>query len=130
MAALLLQKYRLPLPGTAVFAMPGTARVAAEKAAEFLPLDSIGRQRTRKIVDALERYFHLAEEPLQTEQGKELIPRLTFLSLAENLRATADYLQAEGWAEEDLSKLETWASDVSRSQQRRERVTRSNSHKP
>jgi hypothetical protein len=123
-AGLLMQKYQLPLPGTAVFVMPGTARLAAAKLAELLPLDHLGRQRKRDIVETLEFYFELGEKPLESELGKKLIPRLTYLSLAENLRTMADIATTEGWQDDDLKRLETWAKDVMRSEGRRGRAKR------
>jgi hypothetical protein len=124
MAALMLQKYRLPFPGTAVFVMPGTSRVVAQKLIALFPDGSIKKQYTRDIEEMLVRYFESGEKPLQSELGKKLIPRLTILSLAENLRDVASYLKEEGWPDEELGNLETWALDVGRSESRRQRARR------
>jgi hypothetical protein len=123
-ASLIMQKYQLPMPGTAVFVMPGTARIVAAKLAELLPLEGVGKQRRREIIEALGDYFELGEKPLRAELGKELVPRLTYLSLAENLAAVADYVTTEGWDDQDLKWLEDWANNVMRSEDRRKRAKR------
>jgi hypothetical protein len=123
-ASLIMMKYQLPQPGTAVFVMPGTARLVAAKLAELLPLDGVGKQRKREIVETLGDYFELGERPLRAEMGKELVPRLTYLGLAENLSAIADFLEAEGWEDSELKQLEGWAHDVIRSEGRRKRAKR------
>jgi hypothetical protein len=124
MAGLLLQKYQMPIPGTAVFVMPGTSRLVARKLIEVLPEGSVKKQRLREIEDVLARYFELGERPLRAELGKELIPRLTILSLAENLSETARFLTEDGWPPDAFTELETWARDVIRSERRRRRGQR------
>jgi len=129
MAALILQKYLLPYPGTAVFVMPGTSRLVVQKLIEAFPIGSIKKQRAKDIEDALVPYFELGEKPLEADHGKELIPRLTILSLIENFRDVVANRKAEGWSEEALRDLETWAKDVIGSERRRGRAQRRGSSK-
>jgi hypothetical protein len=123
-AALIMQKYQLPVPGTAVFVMPGTSRLVAAQLTDLLPLGYLGKQRRRDIVETLERYFELGEKPLATDFGKELVPKLTYLSLGENLRAVADIASAEGLKADECERLGTWAKDIMRSEGRRKRAKR------
>ena len=122
MAALVMQKYQTPLPGTAVFVMPGTSRLVVQKLLPFLPLGNLGRATVRRIAESLERYFELGERPLQTDLGKRLVPRLTYLSLGENLRVVADHLDADGLRDDDLKELADLANNLRRSENRRRRV--------
>jgi hypothetical protein len=121
-AGLIMMKYKMPLPGTAVFVMPGTSRLVASMLTSLLPLDTLGKKHRREVTETLERYFELGEKPFATVLGKEIVPRLTYASLAENLRETAKTLKADGWQPEHLDSLERWARDLRDSERRRRRA--------
>ncbi|MGA8098217.1 MAG: hypothetical protein WB810_06110 [Candidatus Cybelea sp.] len=123
-AALIMQKYQTPLPGTAVFVMPGTSRLVVQKLLSLLPLGNVGKATVRRIAEALERYFELGERPLRTDLGKRLVPRLTYLSLGENLRVVADDLDADGLRDDGLKQLTDLANNVRRSETCRQRAKR------
>ena len=78
----------------------------------------------RRIAEALERYFELGERPLRTDLGKRLVPRLTYLSLGENLRVVADDLDADGLRDDGLKQLTDLANNVRRSETCRQRAKR------
>ncbi|MCL5258702.1 MAG: hypothetical protein M1314_03045 [Firmicutes bacterium] len=122
MASLTLQRYVIPTPGTAVFVMPGASRSVAENLTHLLPLGNVGKQRSRAITETLERYFKLGEEPLQTNLGKRLIPRLTVLSLIRNLNVATERHKREGWTDEEAAALEGLVRDVVKSENRRDRA--------
>jgi hypothetical protein len=92
-AARTLERYS-PLPGSAFFVLPGAGRSIAESLANDLAAFGIGAQRRREIADYFAEIFRRAEEPLRTDVGEELIPRLIFLAMINNFTLLAENPEA------------------------------------
>ncbi|MGB9651775.1 MAG: hypothetical protein WCB01_08230, partial [Candidatus Cybelea sp.] len=93
-----VERYARAFPGSVVFVLPGSAPAVAESLADEINderiLGAIGRSRRRKLVKFLSFYFGLAERPLQTEAGKEILGTLNALAIANNLMVAAGINEA------------------------------------
>jgi hypothetical protein len=115
-AGLVLTRYLAPNPGSAFFVLPGAGRSIAEALTDKLQLGKISAQRRRAIVDSMAEFFELAEKPLGSELGERLIPRLTVLSLINNLEIVAAFQKV---SDEDVLGLVDTIEAVEGSEERR-----------
>jgi hypothetical protein len=89
LASLIMQRYLFPTPGTVLFILPGAAHNLALSVIEQLPLGTMSSNRRRSVVEALTAYFEQAEQPLATELGEKLVPRLVVIGMINNLKLLA-----------------------------------------
>lgn len=85
-AAAILNLYVAPFPGSAIFAIPGIASSLAKSLVESFVEDTtaseISNEGRRKLVLFLEHTFRTAERPFYTEYGRQLLPHLVRLGVA------------------------------------------------
>jgi hypothetical protein len=82
LATTTMERYVVPIPGTALFVLPGAARPAAVLLAESLPFRRLSPYRRRVLVEHLSRYFSRAEGPLRSDSGKTVATQLAVLGIA------------------------------------------------
>lgn len=91
-AAAILSLYVQPVPGSSMFVMPGASRSLAEALvesfAEEIPKRSMSPLARQKLVLFLEHHFRIAERPLFTEHGRQLVPDLMRLGVANRREIT------------------------------------------
>lgn len=91
-AAAVLSLYMDPCPGSAMFVMPGAALSLAqslvESFSEEIPKRSMSSDARQKLVLFLAHHFKIAERPLFTDRGRELVPQLMRLGVANRREIT------------------------------------------
>jgi hypothetical protein len=91
-AAAILNLYRAPLPGSAMFVLPGLSQSLAaqlvDSFAEELERGAMSLETRTKLVRFVEHHFKIAERPLYTEQGRQLLPQLMTLGVANRRELT------------------------------------------
>ena len=124
-AQMLVQHYVAPAPGVSIFVMPGAARSVAEDIVMSLPLKTISQQRRRHVIESLAGYLEKSEQPLRTDLGEKLIPRLTVLGLVRRLREQATSNAADqGGAEEHAEGLLSILESMEQAEGRRDKIRR------
>lgn len=85
-AAAILNLYVTPFPGSAIFVVPGIASSLAQSLVDSFMQEITRAQMTKaareKLVLFLEHAFKTAERPLYTEYGRQLLPHLMRLGVA------------------------------------------------
>jgi len=91
-AAAVINLYTDPCPGSTMFVMPGTslslAQSLVESFAEEIPKRSRTSDAHQKLVLFLAHHFRVAERPLFTDRGRELVPQLMRLGVANRREIT------------------------------------------
>ena len=91
-AAAVLNLYIDPCPGSTMFVMPGTslslAQWLVESFAEEIPKRSMSSNARQKLVLFLAHHFKIAERPLFTDRGRDLVPQLMRLGVANRREIT------------------------------------------
>jgi hypothetical protein len=118
MASLILQRCLFPTPGTVLFILPGAAHNLSLSLVEQLPLGAMSINKRRNLVEVLTSYFEQAEQPLATELGERLVPRLVILGMISNLKLLTQ-LQKE-YPTEDVANILQSLEEASNAEHLRE----------
>jgi hypothetical protein len=120
-AAAILNLYTAPFPGSAIFAVPGIAASLAkslvESFAEEISTSAMSKEARRKLVFFLEHTFNVAERPFYTDHGRQLLPHLMSLGVANRREITQRI--TEQFPDQVANEIDSTVGHLSDAQERR-----------
>ena len=107
-AAVVVNNYARPMPGSTLFMLPGTSQRMAEQLVESFVDDApgvLGVESQHKLVDLLSHYFKVAERPLREAANKPLLDSLIALGWLNRIdleNELSRHFPREGLSDRDL----------------------------